>query len=209
MTTVLVTGFGPFPGAPSNPTTLLVQRLARLRRPGLAHVTIVKHIFPTSYAAVERDLPALLAKHKPEALLMFGLALRAKQLRIEQRARNTLTIIPDVTGRAPHRHAIAAHAPRALTMPAPAHRLLAAARVALSTTMLSQDAGHYLCNYLAWRAAETVRDNAGPRLAAFVHVPPVRRHSRPRRDNARRLALDDLVRAGERILMALAAAARC
>ncbi|HZD90599.1 MAG TPA: pyroglutamyl-peptidase I, partial [Pseudolabrys sp.] len=29
MTTILVTGFGPFPGAPFNPTVPLVRRLAR------------------------------------------------------------------------------------------------------------------------------------------------------------------------------------
>ena len=29
MTTILVTGFGPFPGAPFNPTAPLVERLAR------------------------------------------------------------------------------------------------------------------------------------------------------------------------------------
>ena len=36
MTTILITGFGPFPGAPVNPTTPLVRHLARLRRPALA-----------------------------------------------------------------------------------------------------------------------------------------------------------------------------
>ena len=60
--TILVTGFGPFPGAPFNPTGPLVQRLARLRRPALADTKIVPHIFPTSYAAVDRDLPRLLAQ---------------------------------------------------------------------------------------------------------------------------------------------------
>ena len=103
MTTLLVTGFGPFPGAPFNPTTPLVKRLARLRRPGLADVRIVGHVFPTSYAAVERELPALIARHKPDALLMFGLATRAKRLRIETRARNALALLPDVKGATVHR----------------------------------------------------------------------------------------------------------
>ncbi|MGB7694559.1 MAG: pyroglutamyl-peptidase I, partial [Pseudolabrys sp.] len=66
--TILVTGFGPFPGAPFNPTGLLAQRVTRARRPALADVKIVTHIFPTSYAAVDRELPALIAKHKPDAL---------------------------------------------------------------------------------------------------------------------------------------------
>ena len=77
--TILVTGFGPFPGAPFNPTGPLVERLARLRRLALANEKFVLHIFPTSYAAVDRDLPKLIARHRPDALLMFGLAPRARQ----------------------------------------------------------------------------------------------------------------------------------
>jgi hypothetical protein len=44
MPTILITGFGPFPGAPYNPTINLVERLTRLRRPALAafvHVPLV------------------------------------------------------------------------------------------------------------------------------------------------------------------------
>ncbi len=208
MTAILVTGFGPFPGAPYNPTTPLVRRLARLRRPMLADATIVAHVFPTSYAAVDRDLPELFARHKPDALLMFGLAVRARHIRIEQRARNALTIIPDVTSLAPQRHAIAPGAPRDLAMPAPTRRLLAATRSVHKPVTLSQDAGRYLCNYIAWRAAEAVAGHGGPRLAAFVHVPPVRRFARPRGANRRQLTVDDLVRAGEHLLIQMVAAAR-
>ena len=96
--TILVTGFGPFPGAPFNPTGPLVERLARLRRPALADIKIIPHVFPTSYAAVDRELPKLIAEHKPRALLMFGLAARTKSLRIEMRARNALALLPDVSG---------------------------------------------------------------------------------------------------------------
>ena len=208
MTTLLVTGFGPFPGAPFNPTTPLVRRLARLRRPGLADVRIVGHVFPTSYAAVERELPALIAKHKPDALLMFGLATRAKRIRIEARARNALALLPDVNGATVHKTKIAPGGRAALSMPAPAVLLLNAARNARVPVMLSRDAGRYLCNYLCWRAAEAAGAMGGPRLAAFIHVPPVSRVPRPRRPDKRRISHDDLARAGIRLTMALAAAAR-
>ena len=128
--TILVTGFGPFPGAPFNPTGPLVQRLARMRRPALADTKIVAHIFPTSYAAVDSDLPRLLAKHKPHALLMFGLAPRAHALRIETRAHNSESLLPNAGGIALRRLTIAAGGPAALAMPAPARRLLAAVRAA-------------------------------------------------------------------------------
>jgi len=203
MTTLLVTGFGPFPGAPFNPTAALVRRLARLRRPALADVKLIAHVFPTSYAAVDHELPKLMAEYKPDALLMFGLATRAKRLRVEQRARNAIALLADVQSATPHRHAIAPGAPYALPLRAPAHRLTGAIRAAGLPVTLSQDAGSYLCNYLCWRAAE-----AGPRLAAFVHAPKVRRHPRPRGAKRRRLTVNDLARAGERLLMEVLAAAR-
>ena len=211
MPTILITGFGPFPGAPYNPTIALVKKLARLRRPALADVRIVSHIFPTSYAAVDRDLPALIADHQPDALLMFGLAARTKYIRIEPRARNALALLPDAGGKVLRRNAIAPGAPPDHAMPAPQRRLLAAARAARVPVRLSRDAGRYLCNYLCWRASE----RGGPRLAAFVHVPLVSRAARPTHSahsresgDERRMVLtaEDLFRAGQRILVEMAAA---
>ena len=57
---ILVTGFGPFPGAPYNPTQPLVARLTRLRRPAFADVELSSHIFPVTYKAVDRELPMAL-----------------------------------------------------------------------------------------------------------------------------------------------------
>jgi pyroglutamyl-peptidase len=200
MTTILLTGFGPFPGAPFNPTAPLVQKLARRRRPALADVRLVTHVFATSYAAVDRELPALIARHRPDALLMFGLAPRARLLRIETRARNVLSLIPDATSKAPPSHAIAQGGPPVLAMPAPVRRLLAQARAARAPAALSADAGRYLCNYLCWQAARSAP------LAAFVHVPNIRRKA-GRAGKKRQFRLDDLARAGERLLVVMAAAA--
>ena len=202
--TILVTGFGPFPGAPFNPTGALVEKLARLRRPLLADVTIVPHIFRTSYAVVDEELPKLIAKHKPDALLMFGLATRAKVVRIETRARNTLTSFPDVSGRSLNRRSIVGGGPPSLPMPARTRHLFAAARNARIPVLVSRDAGRYLCNYLCWRATEAVAQN-GPRFAAFVHVPLT---SRTIRKSGKRgiLTLDDLSRAAEQFLVVLATA---
>jgi pyroglutamyl-peptidase len=206
MTTILVTGFGPFPGAPFNPTAPLVERLARLRRPALAGVTIVPHVFPTSYAAVDRELPKLLVKHRPDALLMFGLATRAKKVRVELRARNTLSSLADAAAHSLSRRAIAIGARATQPLPAPARLLLGAIRAARVPVELSQDAGGYLCNYLCWNAAEAARRPRGPRLAAFVHVPQIQQHP-GRRAAKTPLTLGDLVRVGERLLTVLAAAA--
>jgi pyroglutamyl-peptidase len=204
--TILVTGFGPFPGAPFNPTGPLVTRLARLRRPSLADVKFVGYVFPTSYAAVDRDLPKLIARHKPDALLMFGLAPRARVLRIETRARNTVALLPDA-GRAARASKIAPTGPSSIALPAPTMQLQFAARAARVPVARSHDAGRYLCNYLCWRGTEAVAKPGGPRLAAFVHVPMIRRKAQPRGGKPR-LSADDLARAGVRLIKVIAAAAR-
>ena len=87
---ILLTGFGPFPGAPFNPTERLVEKLARSRHLALTGVRRTSHVFRTSYEAVDRELPALLKRTKPDVLVMFGLAARTRHLRIETRARNAI-----------------------------------------------------------------------------------------------------------------------
>jgi pyroglutamyl-peptidase len=208
-TTILITGFGPFPGVPFNPTGLLATQLARLPLPGMANARIVSHVFATSYGAVDRELTVLLRQHHPDVLLMFGLAPRATTVRIETRARNALAPMPDATGTAPRDRAISADGPSALALPAPTRRLLAAALHTRVPAVLSRDAGRYLCNYLCWQAAAVARRRGGPALATFVHVPSVRRSPIPRsRLKRRQQTFADLLRTGSAILRALMAARR-
>src|SRR5262245_9228732 len=131
MRTVLITGFGPFPGAPFNPTGPLVRRLVTRRRPALADVRRVAHVFRTSYAAVDADLPALLARHRPDVLLLFGLAARTPYLRVETLARNAVSAaVPDVGRRVLWTACIRPGASAGLTGRAPFRQLAQAARSA-------------------------------------------------------------------------------
>jgi pyroglutamyl-peptidase len=202
--TILITGFGPFPGAPFNPTEPLVRELARRRFPIGARR--VAHVFRVAYDVVDRELPELIARERPTALIMFGLAGRTRHLRIETQAHNARSRVhPDVSGFMPVTTAILPAAPATLPLRVPARRLVDAARATGVPAMLSRDPGRYLCNYLCWRAAEAARDR-GLRLAAFVHVPPV-----PpiviRPPPRGRLTLDDLITAGEAIVRAAVATA--
>ena len=92
---ILVTGFGPFPGAPYNPTQPLVARLTRLRRPALSDVELSSHIFPVTYKAVDRELPlarggATRRKGFPritqEELVDAGEAMLLEMVRLARRA---------------------------------------------------------------------------------------------------------------------------
>jgi pyroglutamyl-peptidase len=198
--TVLITGFGPFPGAPFNPTEALAQRLAQLRRPAMSDVRLVPHVFRTSYREVDADLPRLLAEFRPDALLMFGLATRSARLEVETQARNAVSaLICDAEGRQTTSVNIAPGGPAVLPFGIPAAGLVAVARKAGVEAALSRDAGRYLCNYLSWRAIETLGHPQGPKFAAFIHVPPLGKDG---------WSEADLLRGGAAILQAAVAETR-
>jgi pyroglutamyl-peptidase len=199
---ILITGFGPFPGAPFNPTQPLVARLLRLRRPALGDVELSGHIFPVTYNAVDRQLPDLLAMRRPQALLMFGLADRTRFVRIETRARNAVTTLwPDADHARVRKGSIAGGTEAMMFGPHTAKLLRAALGTGIDARA-SRDAGSYLCNYLSWRAIEATCHDTGPRLAAFVHVPLLARDGISRRKDASyRVTLEELVDAGEAMLL--------
>jgi pyroglutamyl-peptidase len=205
---ILVTGFGPFPGAPYNPTQPLVARLTRLRRPAFAEVELSGHIFPVTYQAVDGELPLALKKHQPHAILMFGLAGRSGYVRIETRARNAITMLwPDAAQTRTRKGSISDGAGAQRFGPHTA-KLLRAAKATGLDARASRDAGSYLCNYLSWRAIEAVNADSGPRLAAFVHIPPLARGGAVRRKGFPRITLEELVDAGEAMLLEMVKLAR-
>lgn len=222
---ILVTGFRPFPGAPYNPTEKLVERLLRLRRPALDDVERIGHIFPVTYSAVDRELPALIAAHRPDALLMFGLATRTPFIRIETRARNTVTQIwPDAEHALVRSRTIVGGADSTRRFGPHTLKLLRAAQSTGVDARASLSAGYYLCNYLSWRAIEATQarhdsekwepvfgenhapGKVGPRLAAFVHVPLVPRDAAHKRE-PNRMTFEQLVDAGEAMLVEIVALA--
>jgi pyroglutamyl-peptidase len=199
---ILITGFGPFPGAPFNPTMALVKRLTQLRRPAFADVELTGHIFHVTYTTVDRELPELIARHRPQALLMFGLADRTAHIRIETRARNAVTTLFPDADRTRARKGSIMDGADALTFGPHTAKLLRAADGTGIDARASRDAGSYLCNYLSWRAIEATCRDKGPRLAAFIHVPLIARGgARQLKDAKHRITVEDLVDAGEAMLL--------
>jgi pyroglutamyl-peptidase len=192
---ILVTGFGPFPGAPDNPTGPLVRALGRK---GWSGATVKSHVFATRYQAVDRALPRLLTTFKPDAIVMFGLATRSRKIRVETLARNRISHHPDAGGFTRRPCAIDPASHRNLPVRAPAAALLRAVKRTGLPVRLSRNAGDYLCNYTLWHATCATADQNGPKLAAFIHVPPI----------SARMSADSLEAAGEAILRAAITAIR-
>lgn len=168
MKTLVVTGFGPFPGWERNPTPAMVRSVQRQRLPG---IRVVGHVFNTVYAEVARDLPALIARYRPDAILMFGLAGRAGHVRIEMHAHNVTTRrTKDASGAFHASPEIAEAAPWRVATGFRCGPLAARLRRAGINARPSPSAGEYLCNFAYWLALDAVRRGLVKR-ALFVHVP--------------------------------------
>jgi len=205
---VVITGFCPFPGAPFNPSAALAKALARRRRPAFADLDRATHIFATTYASVDRDLPKLLAR-KPDLVLMFGLAGRRRDVCIETRARNAMSVLfPDAGGDRPRHGVIARRGMAVRGGNAPFAALAGATRTAKFPARLSRDAGRYLCNYLYWRALERAAAGNGNPLVQFVHIPPTDSKARRKSATKSRPTLAQLLATAEALLVALVVASR-
>ncbi|WP_421696826.1 peptidase C15 [Ancylobacter sp.] len=194
---LLITGFGHFPGMPTNPSAQLARHLARSRPAGGAATEL--RLLATRWDEAAA-FPALLAQTQPDIVLMLGVAARRRRVSIEIVGRNATGAFPDAAGHRPVAHVLEPGAPAQRALAARPAPLLAALRAAGVPAHLSRHAGRYVCNALAFRAygwARTGRRaDGGPPLAVFVHVP------RPRPG---RLALPQLARGLETLLAALLA----
>jgi pyroglutamyl-peptidase len=170
---LLITGFGPFPRMPENPSAALARRLGGLPRLRLAlgqwpRVLVLR----TRYDAIPETFAPALAEG-PSAVLMFGVAGGAKRLRVEMRGRNRASrLFPDASGTRPARLTLAADGPAERRSP-----VAAAAGVILRRhgvpASASRDAGRYLCNASYYRAL------AEDCPVLFLHIPPRGRTRRP------------------------------
>ncbi|MGL4441572.1 MAG: hypothetical protein ACRCUE_20155, partial [Bosea sp. (in: a-proteobacteria)] len=119
-----------------------------------------------SYAKARRELRALIEAHAPDAILLLGLAARARWVRIERYGRKLDSPLhPDSTGLGGPTHAAASDMPLAATgLLEPALQAMLKRGI---RARLSPSAGRYLCN--AVYAAALAQSEGRPVL--FVHVP--------------------------------------
>ena len=83
---VLLTGFGPFPGAPENPSQALVEALREVGAPGCAlHAAVL----PTRYHAAREAALGLHRALRPDIAVHFGFSLKAQGFTLERVAANS------------------------------------------------------------------------------------------------------------------------
>lgn len=166
---ILITGFSAFPGAPENPTQVLVslfdQRSAELE----ACADIAAVTLPTEYACVDAEFSTLMDKINPDIALHFGLNQQATGFTLEQTAHNFCNIERlDNAGAVPEFPEIDPIGPATLSSSLPLADMRRALADASLPVEMSEDAGGYVCNYLFYRSRQLARQNT---MSGFIHVP--------------------------------------
>jgi pyroglutamyl-peptidase len=169
MPVVLLTGFGAFPGAPSNPSADIIRLLggaptARLARLG---IRLERHVLPVVFASVPERLATLMEDLRPSAVLHVGLAGRRRSLCVEARACNFVSQLhPDARRQVAVSRSIAPGGSPARRARVPSVRMVQALRAAGARSRISIDAGTYVCNQTLYMTL-----GADIALAGFIHVP--------------------------------------
>ena len=172
---ILVTGFGPFPGVPDNPTQRLVERLVEL---DMGSVELVCKILDVSFERSARQLEGFLMSRSdpPKAMIHFGVADRSKLIRVEKRAVNCKSAdVPDVDGMQfkgvpiDKRHAV--HFMRKTSL-----------NISILIQELQQrdvplresiDAGRYVCNSTYFYSLQYAASLKPQPVSLFVHIPSI------------------------------------
>lgn len=188
VTTILLTGFGPFPGVTRNPSAEVVARLDGTTITAgkrVAHVRgLVLEVVWTSSGAQTSSGRALLgapealreavAAHRPSLLVSLGVASRERsrfRLEVRPTSRREATS-PDAAGRLAVDSVSAG--PPVLETTLPTAAILDAVRAAGHAIDQSVDAGRYLCEAIAYEGALLVHEGlTALTMSGFLHVPNV------------------------------------
>ena len=166
---ILLTGFGPFPRVPRNPTQFIVERFPD----ELAGVTIHRAVLPTIYEVAERMIEELLLAHRPEFCLCLGVAGPGVP-RLETTARNHGASNARDHAGAARTGPVAPSGPDTYPSTLP----LAAIDAALGDRGIafeySDDAGGYVCNHIFYASRHAIERHGLAIRCGFVHVPEFR-----------------------------------
>lgn len=193
MPTALLTGFGPFPGVPDNPTAHLA---ARLDGAVAGDRAIRAERLSVALDGLAARLEAAVLAHRPTILLLTGVAERTAEIRLETHAWNRADFpCPDQNGAWPRGVALRPGGPDHYRAPLPEQPLARAMDGLGLPWRWSDDPGRYVCNALYYYALDRLR-----LPCLFLHVPL---HA----DAGGPVALDSLERCVVTVLMTLGSAA--
>ncbi|WP_266183627.1 pyroglutamyl-peptidase I [Dyella humicola] len=191
MPRILLTGFTPFGNDVINPSWEAVRLLHDQH---IADHRVVAHLLPTAFEDSRRELEAAVREIEPSILLGVGQAGGRSRLSIERVAINVQDArLPDNTGAQPIDEAVIPGGPAAYFSTLPIKAMLAALQADGLPVEISNTAGTYVCNHVAYLMLHEAAKRKGMR-AGFIHIPYLPEQA-VRLPQAPSMARDDVVRA--------------
>jgi pyroglutamyl-peptidase len=169
--TILLTGFGPFPGVAENASQRLVPKLAHLAARRFSAHRVVARILPTEWERAPARLEDLYERERPKLVLHFGVSPHASSYVIETQARNARKPAADATGALPRDSAVVRGGPDTLAARLPAADIAQRLTALKVPAVTSSDAGTYLCNAILYRSLICAEQIAEPEAVGFLHIP--------------------------------------
>ncbi|MFC1438541.1 pyroglutamyl-peptidase I [Streptacidiphilus sp. N1-10] len=165
MTRILLTGFEPFGGEDINPSWAAVSLLAD--DPGVTAV-----LLDCTFDSAAKQLLAAVERTDPDLVVCVGQAGGTVGIELERVAVNLDDArIPDNAGRQPVDEPIEPSGPAAYFSSLPVKECVAAVRAAGLPASVSNSAGTYVCNHIAYTLAHLIATERPTLRGGFVHVP--------------------------------------
>lgn len=166
---VLLTGFDPFGDDTMNPSWEAVRKLRGERIRG--HTIVVART-PTRFDACADVLERAIRKHRPRLVLCVGQAAGRAAISLERVAINVKDArIADNAGAQPIDEPVIEGAPMAYASAMPIKAMVAALRAHGIPAEVSNSAGTYVCNALAFSLAHLIAIRWTTLRGGFVHIP--------------------------------------
>ncbi len=166
--TILVSGYGTWAKADTNPAAEVASRLDPADFTSCNLVTVE---LPVHSADLMDTIGALLDQHKPDGWIGLGVSgaavVQPEMIGINWRDFS----VPDEAGEQPTAKPVLADGPPAYNATLPCEDMVAAMRAMGIPSAISYSAGTHLCNQLIYTLAHLTKQRGQNLLSGFGHVP--------------------------------------
>ena len=193
---ILLTAFTPFDGESINPALEAMKLLPDK----IGQLEVLKLEVPTVFGKSARLVLETMEQEKPDYVLSIGQAGGRAEITPERIAINIDDAgIPDNEGNQPTDRPIYPDGENAYFSTLPVKAIVEAIKREGIPASISNSAGTYVCNHLMYSVLYSIKKNALPTKAGFIHVPYIPEQTVNKKDKAS-LALEEIVRGLEAAL---------
>lgn len=169
MKKILLTGYGPFPENPINPTQEIAVSLSGHKTKDFI---IYSEILPVVFDELDELIPNLLKKYSPEIVISLGLAADRKNITLEKVAKNIMfSTSPDNSGTIKDIQKILNEEVEELSSTLDLEKIYKEAKLANIDCDYSNDAGSYICNKTMFLFLNHIQKEELKIKSGFIHVP--------------------------------------